>query len=138
MEIDRRQFVTFTAGAIAATALCGCAANASTKPMPTAAGVPVDAGPETDFAADGVYDGFKDRGFFLVRRGAELFAVASICTHRNCRLRPQKDSAFLCPCHGSKFDPDGKVTRGPATHDLAHFQIHFDDRRHVLVTLKPA
>jgi cytochrome b6-f complex iron-sulfur subunit len=104
--------------------------------MPAKAGTPVDAGPESNFTKDGVYDSFVDKGFFVVRRASELFAVSSICTHRRCKLRAESNQTFLCPCHGSRFDPEGHVTKGPATHDLPHFQTTIDDRGHLLVGLK--
>ena len=37
-----------------------------------------------------------------------------ICTHLGCVVAVEGDS-FKCPCHGSTFSPDGKVTHGPAT-----------------------
>ena len=133
MDMDRRQFVTLTIGALACATL-GCATTPAKEAGTPTSGV-VDAGLETDFAKDGVYDAFKDRGFFLIRRGSGLVAVSSICTHRNCKLRPQKDQSFLCPCHGSTFDPEGKVMRGPARRDLPRFETRVDERGHVIVAM---
>jgi nitrite reductase/ring-hydroxylating ferredoxin subunit len=134
MEMDRREFVKLTVGA-----LVGCESGAQAAPPPhpegSRAGSPIDAGPVSQYATDGIYDAHQEKGFFVVRHGADLFAVASICTHRRCRLRPEPNHTFLCPCHGSRFDPDGHVTRGPATRDLPHFQTTIDDRGHLLVTL---
>ena len=48
--------------------------------------------------------------FFIVRKGASLFALSAICTHRHCKLEAEADKTFYCPCHGSTFDPEGKVT----------------------------
>ncbi len=78
----------------------------------------VNAGPVSKYSADGLYDGFRDQGFFLVRKGDKLVALSSYCTHRKCKLVAESNRSFNCPCHGSTFDPNGKVTEGPAKRDL--------------------
>jgi Rieske Fe-S protein len=42
-----------------------------------------------------------------------VYAVSLICTHLGCIVK-QTPSGFDCPCHGSRFAPDGSVTKGPA------------------------
>ena len=98
----------------------------------TNAGV-VDAGPLQGYATDQVYDAHRDQGFFVVRRDKRLFALSSVCTHKGCKVRAQEDQTYLCKCHGSRFDQDGKVTKGPATRDLSRLAIANDDAGHVLV-----
>jgi len=78
----------------------------------------INAGPVGRYATDGQYDQFLDQGFFIIRKGNELFAVSSECTHRQCKLKIGSHRSFYCPCHGSKFDLNGKVTAGPAKQDL--------------------
>jgi len=78
----------------------------------------VNAGAVSNYAADGQYDGFIDQGFFIIRKGTELFALSSECTHRQCKLKVGSHRCFYCPCHGSTYDPSGKVTAGPAKRDL--------------------
>ena len=34
------------------------------------------------------------------------------------KLKAERDYSFYCRCHGSTFDPGGKVTEGPATRNL--------------------
>lgn len=54
-----------------------------------------------------------------VRRDASgVYALSTICTHLGCVVK-QDDKGFECPCHGSRFAPDGTVTRGPAPKPLA-------------------
>jgi Rieske Fe-S protein len=95
----------------------------------------VDAGLASSYAADGVYEGFRFHGFFLVRRGGKLMAISSICTHRVCKLTAEPDRSFYCDCHGSTFDPNGKVTQGPAKRDLPVYPVHTDERGHVIVVV---
>lgn len=49
-----------------------------------------------------------------------LIALGSKCTHQGCEVAWQED-LFACPCHGSKFNPDGSVVNGPATEPLAKY-----------------
>lgn len=45
--------------------------------------------------------------------------LSSICTHAGCNVSEVVDGAIVCPCHGSKFNLDGTVAKGPATKPLA-------------------
>ena len=50
----------------------------------------------------------------------EVHAVSPICTHRGCQVQfNNAERTWDCPCHGSRFDVDGKVVHGPAVRDLA-------------------
>jgi cytochrome b6-f complex iron-sulfur subunit len=111
--MKRREFVILTCAAIA-----GCAAPGGESKVGVLTDVTIDAGAAAEYRADGVYDRYRDRGFFVVRRGEKLFALSAICTHRNCKLRAETDQSFYCKCHGSTFDREGHVTEGPATRDL--------------------
>lgn len=63
-----------------------------------------------------------------------LYAVDSRCTHQGCSVEWEADtSEFVCPCHRSKFAPDGSVTSGPATEPLATFPVQIENDQ-VMVT----
>ena len=48
-----------------------------------------------------------------------LHAVATTCTHLGCRVTfNTAERSWDCPCHGSRFDVDGRVLQGPAVEDL--------------------
>ncbi|NET37157.1 MAG: Rieske (2Fe-2S) protein [Cyanothece sp. SIO1E1] len=52
-----------------------------------------------------------------------LVALDATCPHARCTAEWEQDNAvFACPCHGSKFGPDGSVVAGPATEPLASFE----------------
>lgn len=41
------------------------------------------------------------------------------CSHLGCKLSWNEDeNSWDCPCHGSRFDKNGKVLQGPAVHDI--------------------
>lgn len=49
----------------------------------------------------------------------ELNGVSAICPHMNCVLRwNDGEHSWDCPCHGSRFTPEGRVLDGPAVEDL--------------------
>lgn len=49
-------------------------------------------------------------------------AVSPVCTHLNCIVSFNKaEQSWDCPCHGSRFDLDGRVINGPALRDLDRF-----------------
>lgn len=49
-------------------------------------------------------------------------AISMKCTHLGCTVEKPGDT-FQCPCHGSRFDENGKLTRGPATRDLPILRV---------------
>ena len=66
----------------------------------------------------------------IMRDGAKLLAVyrdavgslhtrSALCTHLYCVVDwNDTEKTWDCPCHGSRFDPYGKVVNGPAIEDL--------------------
>jgi Rieske Fe-S protein len=62
------------------------------------------------------------RGTYFVRRGAgdAVAAFSGVCTHQGCIVEATA-SGFSCPCHGSKYDRDGRNVAGPAPRPLARF-----------------
>ena len=131
MDINRRQFLILTA----ATVATGCHALDDNGSITTHKERVVDAGPAGNYAADGVYAGFRDQGFFVIRNGEKLIALSAICTHRKCRLFAEPNRSFYCKCHGSTFDPAGKVTSGPAKRDLPILPVFVNEKGQLLVTV---
>jgi cytochrome b6-f complex iron-sulfur subunit len=129
--IDRRDFlneVTFGALAVA-----GLGASAVTLQYfspnvlfePSAkfrAGTPelypeiVDGKPSVTF--------LQDQQVYIVRTKDGFYAVSAVCTHLGCITQwKQEAEQIACPCHGSKFKPDGTKIEGPAPRALPHFAI---------------
>jgi glycine/D-amino acid oxidase-like deaminating enzyme/nitrite reductase/ring-hydroxylating ferredoxin subunit len=49
----------------------------------------------------------------------ELHRYSALCTHLKCVVQwNSAERTWDCPCHGSRFDPFGKVIAGPAITDL--------------------
>ncbi len=54
----------------------------------------------------------------------QLHAVSAVCTHMGCIVGwNNKDKTWDCPCHGSRYNKDGKVIHGPAPKDLPQKEI---------------
>jgi cytochrome b6-f complex iron-sulfur subunit len=48
------------------------------------------------------------------------YALNAVCTHLGCVVPWNKaENKFMCPCHGSQYNKEGKVVRGPAPLSLA-------------------
>ncbi len=68
----------------------------------------------------------------LVRSASGFAAFSLTCTHLGCTLL-QEAEGFACPCHGSQFDDEGRVLRGPAIRDLERYQVMVDESDHVII-----
>ena len=63
------------------------------------------------------HDGEKVAGHR--RDDGTLVAVSALCTHLGCQVNwNTAERSWDCPCHGSRFSPDGEVLHGPAVHRL--------------------
>ena len=48
-----------------------------------------------------------------------LHRISAVCTHLGCVVTwNDAERSWDCPCHGSRFDIDGRVIQGPAVRDL--------------------
>jgi Rieske Fe-S protein len=48
----------------------------------------------------------------------EFKAFSTSCTHKGCAVNKVADGTIDCPCHGSRFNLDGSVAKGPAAEPL--------------------
>ena len=91
-------------------------------------------GPLDDYRSAGVSTRWVSRhGVWLVHHEGRLIALEARCTHLGCK--PEWNAGrgvFRCPCHGSRFAPDGQVLTGPATEALHRYAIRVE-RNEVVV-----
>ena len=68
-----------------------------------------------------------DPTYLVVEKDQTLaeYGLNAVCTHLGCVVPwdANKDR-YICPCHGSQYDNEGKVVRGPAPLSLA--LVHAD------------
>jgi len=62
------------------------------------------------------------RSVALFRDTDGIYAISTICPHLGCIVKPTSHG-FECPCHGSAFAPDGRVTKGPSPRALSWLSV---------------
>ncbi len=58
----------------------------------------------------------------LIHDERGLHAVSLTCSHLGCVVE-ERNFGFECPCHGSRYDRNGIVLRGPASKSLDKFRV---------------
>ena len=68
------------------------------------------------------YEGEKI-GLYKDEQGG-LHAVNTTCPHLKCHVNWNvAEKSWDCPCHGARYDADGKLITGPAAHDLKKIDL---------------
>jgi cytochrome b6-f complex iron-sulfur subunit len=85
--------------------------------------------------------GLKDLTYLVITAGPELapYGISARCTHLGCTVdwNPNED-AFVCPCHGSRFDAEGQVIDGPANAPLTRVTVTTNQDQIGLVDVPPS
>lgn len=71
-----------------------------------------------------------DPTYLVVENDGTLatYGVNAVCTHLGCVVPWNKaENKFMCPCHGSQYNNQGKVVRGPAPLSLALAHVDVTD-----------
>lgn len=67
------------------------------------------------------------KGVLIVRASeSDYLAMSMRCTHKGCEVSPPADQVIVCPCHDSRFDLTGAVTKPPATEPLKRYTTSYD------------
>ena len=86
-----------------------------------------------EYRADQVvyYPGPK---LFVARDEKGFFSLSARCTHLGCMAVWNRDHrVFLCPCHGGKYDAQGRTVEGPPPRPLNVLAIELDDNGFLVV-----
>ena len=62
-------------------------------------------------------------------------ALSTSCPHLGCTVELTKDG-FTCPCHGSRFDPQGGLITGPATLGLQVLHVEQTSDGHLILSIE--
>ncbi len=77
------------------------------------------------------------KDIMLVRQSDKVMrGISPICTHQHCKLTYNAKTTHMdCSCHGSSFDLNGKVLKGPATKNLKTYPAVLDGKR-IIITVE--
>jgi cytochrome b6-f complex iron-sulfur subunit len=125
--IGRRTFLGVLAGGACTLSLGGCASVAVTRLTPVDGRVRIVVADHPRLAEPGGYLRVQPEGagelIYLVTLGTGGYAaLSSICTHLGCTVDVQ-GGHLVCPCHGSTYERDGRVVRGPAEVPLRRYPV---------------
>ncbi len=122
--IGRRDFLGLAGAAAAAvaivSALIGTVRLISPRLFPEASSR-FRVGHPDQFPA-GTVRNMPERKVRIVAGPDGISAMSMVCTHLGC-IVSEMDGGFSCPCHGSKFGPQGEVLKGPAPSALRWFEM---------------
>ena len=75
-----------------------------------------------------------DARIFVIHAQEGFFALNAVCTHLGCLTAWKPELGIItCPCHGSKFEPNGKKIEGPAPRPLPWKRVWLNDDGDLLV-----
>ena len=77
-----------------------------------------------------------DPTYLVVENDKKLatYGINAVCTHLGCVVPwNAAENKFICPCHGSQYNNQGKVVRGPAPLSLALVHADIDDGKVLFV-----
>jgi Rieske Fe-S protein len=123
-ELDRRSVMVGGAALGAGVLLAGCAAapTASTSaPAAPASGTVLGATSAVPVGGGAI---FPDQKVVVTQPTAGTFVgLSAVCTHQGCVVAKVEAGTIDCACHGSKFQLDGTVAKGPAAKPLTPVKV---------------
>ena len=70
----------------------------------------------------------------VIHEAEGLYALSGRCTHLGCSVMRQPEG-FDCPCHGARFDLQGRPISGPATRPLMWYRVSVDEQHNLVLHL---
>jgi len=158
MKISRREFFIKSAGAIVVVSSSGlissiitsCTNNSTdpvnTTPLSTIQGtvanneisITLSSSPIENKNTRALVEYNNGNGAILVEHNSDdtYKALSGICTHQHCLVSgfDGTNSVFVCPCHGSQFDLNGNVKKGPANSKLGSYSTRVENNS-LIITL---
>ncbi len=122
--VARRDFLGLAGMASAFAAVVGAVIGMGRLPkprvLPEASGR-IRVGKPDEFPA-GAIKTLAEHNVRVIATDEGVAAMSLICTHLGC-IVGETEEGFSCPCHGSVFDAEGRVTGGPAPRALLWLSV---------------
>jgi nitrite reductase/ring-hydroxylating ferredoxin subunit len=140
--IDRREFVGRSVCAmVGASLLSGCASLVTRTVTPVDGALQLALVRYPELTAEGgslkvVAKGASDPIYVLALGNRRFAALSPICTHLGCTVEIEP-SRLVCPCHGSNYDREGRVLRGPAERPLTRYAAELTSDDVLVINLRP-
>lgn len=115
-----------------AVACTGCGGGQTRATLPSG---DVAAGNVSQLAV-GALQAIPNQPIAIGRDAGGLYAMSAICTHAQCDMTVDGSisrSGAFCSCHGSQFDANGAVEKGPARAALQHLAVSVDSNGNITV-----
>lgn len=70
-------------------------------------------------------NGLLFEGVLVSIQDEEIQFLSAQCSHLGCEIKTLKEGKLICPCHGSQFDLQGHVLKGPAAKNLSTLKFDY-------------
>jgi cytochrome b6-f complex iron-sulfur subunit len=135
--VSRRYFLELIGGGAVGVAATGSVVLTAQFLSPNVLREPslkFKAGSPEDYAPGSVTLNKGQKVFIIRANEGYFYALSSVCTHLGCIANWKSEEGIVaCPCHGSKFDKEGKKISGPAPRPLPRFSLLLDDQGQLVV-----
>ncbi|MEW6211830.1 MAG: ubiquinol-cytochrome c reductase iron-sulfur subunit [Acidobacteriota bacterium] len=68
----------------------------------------------------------SQRLIWVIKKGEALTVFSAVCPHLGCTVN-RTSNGFICPCHGSAWNAEGRKLSGPSPRDLDTLQYTIED-----------
>jgi cytochrome b6-f complex iron-sulfur subunit len=92
-------------------------------------------GPPGDYPVASEPVRVSGQNLFVLHDHEGFSAISAVCSHLGCIVAATPEG-FACPCHGSRFAHDGKVTQGPAPSPLNWYEMSLAPDGQIVIDTK--
>lgn len=135
---DRRDFLGDAAKWTTAATLGFAALGIARMPKPgvmPGKSSEIKIGPLGDYPVSSDPVRVAGQNLFILHDLEGFAAFSAVCSHLGCIVSATLEG-FACPCHGSRFARDGKVTQGPAPSPLSWYEMTLAPDGQIVVDAK--